>query len=120
VLVADDDAVHREVISDLLERAGHAVVAVASGPAAVEASQRGRFDVVLLDLQIPEMGGFETAVAIRRLEPPGFRTSIVALTASDAPGYGDRCRDAGIDASLSKPVSRDNLVAVVEGSPRLP
>jgi CheY-like chemotaxis protein len=113
VLVADDNAIQREVISHLLETGGYQVVAVSSGREAVDAFHRGGIDLVLLDLQMPEMDGFQTAAAIRALEKSGPQATIVAITASALKTDRERCLEVGISDFLSKPVSKEALLAVV-------
>jgi PAS domain S-box-containing protein len=113
VLVADDNAIQREVVSHLLEAGGYHAIAVSSGREAVERFRRGDIDVVLLDLQMPEMDGFQTAAAIRGLEAPHTRVPMVAITASSLKADRERSREVGINDFLSKPVSREALLTVV-------
>ena len=114
VLVADDNAMQREMVLHLLEQRGYQVTAAAGGAAALAALQHAEFDLVLMDLQMPEMDGFQTAAAIRRREATtGGRVPIVAITASALKADRDRCLEVGIDDYVSKPVSKDQLVAMV-------
>ena len=114
VLVADDNAIQRELVGRFLTRAGYRAVTVASGAEALAELERGGFDLVLLDLQMPVMDGFEIATAIRRRQRPGDRRiPIVAITASALATDRDRCLEVGIDDYLSKPVSRSQLLDLV-------
>ena len=115
VLVADDSAVNRAFIVRLLEKRGHRVVTVDDGRQAVAAVARERFDVVLMDVQMPVMDGLQATMAIRhREEADGGRVPIGALTAHDQPSDAERCRAAGMDAHLTKPPSVEALLRIVE------
>jgi PAS domain S-box-containing protein len=116
ILVAEDTPVNQRLAQRLLERLGHTCVVVADGQLAVEAYAREPFDAVLMDVQMPVMGGFEATTAIRELErKEGSRHCfIVALTAHAMQGYRERCLDAGMDDYLSKPVRRPDLVTLLD------
>ena len=105
VLLAEDSAANRRVATGLLEKAKHAVRAAADGAAAVEAFAAERFDVVLMDLQMPRLDGYGAARAIRRREQEtgAPRTPLVALTARASSGDEALCRSAGFDGYLTKP-----------------
>jgi signal transduction histidine kinase/ActR/RegA family two-component response regulator len=110
VLVAEDNDVNQKVAGHLLETAGHQVVLVETGVAAVEAFTREPVDLILMDLQMPEMNGLEATEAIRRLETgTGRRTPIVALTAHAMEDDRVRCTQASMDGYVSKPIRRDHL-----------
>ena len=116
VLVADDSAVNLEVAGGLLELQGYEVVTVGNGRDAVEAFERGNYDVVLMDLEMPEMDGLAATAAIREIEEKtGRRTPIVAMTAHGGEGFRDRCLQAGMDRYVSKPLRADELFKVIEG-----
>jgi two-component system, sensor histidine kinase and response regulator len=118
VLVAEDNVVNRKLVTTLLHKHGHKVKAVENGRAAVAAittARGGKFDVVLMDLQMPEMSGFEATQAVRGQESPGKRRlPIIALTAHAMQGDRKRCLEAGMDGYLSKPIDVDELIATVE------
>jgi len=118
VLVADDSAVNQRLVSNVLERRGHAITAVDSSANAVEAVQNGSFDVVVMDIQMPVMDGLEAIIRIRSSER-NARTPIVALTASAEQADRARCTAAGVDHYLAKPWQPEELAAIVEGAATL-
>ncbi len=109
VLVADDVATNRRLIEALLSHIGHSFVIVENGREAVAAVAREPFDVVLMDMQMPEMDGIEATAAIRALGGAAGRTPIVALTADVAPEQRGRFEAAGIDRILLKPIRLSEL-----------
>jgi len=110
VLVAEDNAVNQQVAVGMLERAGHRAVVAANGREALALLERESFDLVLMDVQMPEMDGFETTAAIREREKvTGGRLPIVALTAHAMKGDAERCLAAGMDAYLAKPLEMAQL-----------
>jgi hypothetical protein len=112
ILVAEDNEVNRVLMQRVLTRAGHSVVPVVNGKLAIEALKAGSFDVVLMDVHMPEVDGLEATQAIRAREAlEGGHVPIVALTALAIKGDADRCLAAGMDAYLSKPL---NTVALNE------
>jgi signal transduction histidine kinase/DNA-binding response OmpR family regulator len=115
VLVAEDNAVNRKLAEHLLTRRGHTAVMVTNGREATEALQQEHVDLVLMDLQMPEMDGFEATAAIRQREhASGRRTPIVALTAHAMEGDRQRCLDADMDGYISKPVKAVELFEVID------
>jgi two-component system sensor histidine kinase/response regulator len=105
VLLAEDNAVNQKLMLRLLEKRGCSVTLVCDGVRAVEAFQLQSFDLALMDVQMPEMGGFEATAAIRELESvTGRRMPIIALTAHAMQGDRERCLKAGMDDYLSKPI----------------
>jgi CheY-like chemotaxis protein len=114
ILVAEDNAVNQRLILRLLERRGHQVTLAQTGVEAVSASQRAAFDIVFMDLQMPEMGGLEATAAIRQREhAAGGHVPIVAMTAHAMKGDRERCLESGMDGYLSKPVKTSELDAVL-------
>jgi CheY-like chemotaxis protein len=116
VLVAEDNRVNQLVIRRLLEQLGHTVILCDNGRAAVTAVEAQRPDLVLMDIQMPEMDGTAATAAIREREaarPGAGRLPIVALTAFAMKGDRERCLAADMDDYLSKPIRRDQLAAVL-------
>jgi CheY-like chemotaxis protein len=113
VLVAEDDAINRKVVSHMLERRGWVVDVVGNGREAVEAVARHRYDLVVLDCEMPEVDGYAASAAIRAREAGRGRIPIVAMTAATLPGDRDRCLAAGMDDYVAKPFSADALDGVL-------
>ena len=106
---------NQRVASGLLGKRGHHVTVVGDGAAAVAALETGTFDLVLMDVQMPEMDGFEATAEIRRREQTtGGHMRIIAMTAHAMAGDRDRCLRAGMDGYVSKPLDPRLLCAVVE------
>ncbi|HUB12057.1 MAG TPA: ATP-binding protein [Acetobacteraceae bacterium] len=114
VLVADDNGVNQRLVTALLQAIGHTAEVVSNGREAVEAVLRGRFDVVLMDVQMPVMDGVRATRRIRALPPPANAVPIIALTADAVSGAEERYRGAGMDGYLSKPLSPDTLAATLD------
>jgi PAS domain S-box-containing protein len=115
ILVAEDNLVNQRVAAGLLTRRGHEVTVVSNGREAVAALQTGAFELVLMDVQMPDMDGFEATAAIRDWErATGRRVRIVAMTAHAMKGDKERCLAAGMDGYLSKPIDQRSLYAAVE------
>ncbi|MEQ8586448.1 MAG: ATP-binding protein [Thalassobaculaceae bacterium] len=104
ILVAEDNVVNQQVARGLLERDGHTVTVVATGTAAVAAVREGAFDLVLMDLHMPEMGGIEATRAIRALDGAAASIPIVAATAGAMDHEIRACLDAGMNAAVAKPI----------------
>jgi signal transduction histidine kinase/ActR/RegA family two-component response regulator len=116
ILVAEDNFVNLKLITRLLERWGQQVTLAANGREAIEVFQKRAFDLVILDIQMPELDGFEAAAAIRELESKnGKHTPIVAVTAHALVGKREECLARGIDAFVSKPISPRELLNTLVG-----
>jgi len=115
VLLAEDNPVNQRVAVGLLAQRGHCVTVVSNGREACAAIARERFDVVLMDIQMPEMGGLEATALIRERErSTGDHVRIIALTAHAMTDDRARCQQAGMDGYLAKPVDRRELYECVE------
>ncbi len=115
VLLVEDNRVNQIVAKRLLERAGHDVLLAETGREAVAAHAQRKFDVILMDVQMPEMNGFEATAAIRAAEGKSTcRTPIVAMTADAMKGDRERCLAAGMDDYVSKPIDRAILFDVID------
>ncbi len=114
VLLAEDNAVNQKVAARLLEKSGHSVVVASNGMEALHALERERFDVILMDIQMPELDGIEATARIREREKHGsYRTPIIALTAHAMTGDRERCLTAGMDGYVSKPIQLEELVQAI-------
>ena len=114
VLVAEDNPVNRKLASSILQRAGHTAILVTNGREAVDAMERERFDVVLMDVQMPVMGGFEATRLIREAEArSGMRTPIIAVTAHAMKGDREACFEAGMDGFSPKPIQSGKLLEML-------
>ena len=108
ILVAEDNITNQEIALAILEGAGIVAEIADNGKKAVEAVRKGRFDAVLMDIQMPEMDGYEATKAIR--EAPEFKSlPIIAMTAHAMEGDEERCLEAGMDGYVSKPINQDKL-----------
>jgi two-component system sensor histidine kinase/response regulator len=117
ILVAEDNLINRAVVAGILERHGHSLVHADNGREAVEAVALETFDLILMDVQMPEMDGNEATRRIRELErATGSHTMIVAMTAHAMAGDRERCLAAGMDDYLSKPLRKEELLRALEGS----
>ena len=115
VLLAEDNAVNRQLVKALLSKRGHSVVTVGNGREAIAALADGTIDLVLMDVQMPEMDGLEATAVIRTLEKvTGAHVPIIALTAHAMKGDREACLAAGTDGYLSKPVNANDLFALIE------
>ncbi len=124
VLVVDDNRMNQLVAAGVLRRLGHAVETASGGEAAVAACATGRFDVVLMDIMMPDMDGYEAAELIRAGSGEASRTPIIGLSARDMPGDREHAIAAGLDDYLTKPLRTEalegaltRLVAIASGGP---
>ena len=114
ILVVDDSPVNREVAVGLLEIQEHCAEVATSGVEAVELIRQKQFDVVLMDIEMPEMDGLTATRIIRDEEKPDHRTPIIAMTAHALAGVITRCRDAGMDGCVSKPIQPNELFSALD------
>jgi signal transduction histidine kinase/CheY-like chemotaxis protein len=115
VLLAEDNAVNQKIACRFLEKEGHHVTLASHGRQALAAIERENFDVVLMDVQMPEMDGFEATAAIRAQErDSGKHLPIIAMTAHAMAGDRERCLAAGMDNYIAKPMSACELVELLE------
>ena len=121
ILLAEDNPVNRELVTYVLERRGHAVNVAENGREALAALEKHRFDLVLMDVQMPLMDGLEATAAIRAQErSTGAHLPIIAMTAHALKGDRERCLEAGMDEYISKPIHPADLIQLVEESKRNP
>jgi len=119
VLLAEDNAINQKLASRLIEKRGHRVAVAGDGRAALEALEREAFDLVLMDVQMPVMDGFEATAVIRRQEKgTGRHVPIIAMTAHAMKGDRERCLAAGMDGYVPKPVQGQELFAEIEAQIR--
>ena len=115
VLVAEDNAVNQMLVTRLIEKRGHSVKVVANGREALAALKQGTYDLALMDVQMPEMDGFEATGELRKREKrTGLRIPVIALTAHAMKGDRERCLEAGMDGYLSKPIRAQELYELLE------
>ena len=115
VLLAEDNLVNQTLVVRLLEKRGYTVKVVGDGRSAVEAHEFGQFDIVLMDVQMPSMDGFEATAAIRAKERlAGGHIPIIALTAYALKGDKEQCISAGMDGYVSKPIRALELISMIE------
>jgi CheY-like chemotaxis protein len=115
VLLVEDNLVNQTLAVRLLEKRGYIVSVAGDGRQALATLEKKEFDVVLMDVQMPEMDGFEATAAIRETErSTGKHIPIIAMTAHVLKGDEDRCLFAGMDAYLSKPIRTIELFATIE------
>ncbi|MCD4824037.1 MAG: response regulator [Phycisphaerae bacterium] len=114
ILVVEDELVSRTLVQRVLEKAGDSVTAVSGGRDALIRMANSQYDVIIMDIHMPGMDGFETTAAIRRREQDGRRTPIVALTAHTVEGSCQKCFAAGMDGYIAKPVCAQTLKETIQ------
>ncbi len=115
VLLAEDTPANQKLVTYVLGKRGHSVEVAQNGKQALEAVDQQDFDVVLMDVQMPVMDGFQATQAIRKLaDSKKAKLPIIAMTAHALKGDSDRCLDAGMDGYISKPVKGEELIELVE------
>jgi PAS domain S-box-containing protein len=114
ILLAEDNAVNQKLAVRMLEKRGHTLVVAGTGKEALAAWRRERFDLILMDVQMPEMDGFEVTAAIRQAERlTGVHIPIVAMTAHAMSGDRQRCLEAGMDGYIPKPIQAQTVFEVI-------
>jgi two-component system sensor histidine kinase RpfC len=114
ILVAEDNAINRKVIGKILERAGHTIHFVSNGAEALDVLESEKFDIALLDVNMPQTSGLDVAKLYRFAHSDGPRLPIVALTADATPEARRACEQAGMDAYLTKPVDLRELLELLD------
>jgi PAS domain S-box-containing protein len=114
ILVAEDNAMSRKLAATLLKKAGFLVDAVENGKLAIQALRQKAYDLVFMDVQMPEMDGFKATKAIRQMEGQTRHTPIIAMTAHAMKGDRERCLEAGMDDYISKPIDPSMVFKVIE------
>jgi signal transduction histidine kinase/DNA-binding response OmpR family regulator len=115
ILLAEDNRVNQTLAMRILQKRGHAVVIAVDGRQAIEALGKQPFDLILMDMQMPELDGVEAAILIREREKStGGRIPIIALTANAMTGDRERCLDSGMDDYVSKPIQVKDLFAAID------
>ena len=115
ILLAEDHPINQDLAVRILERWGHVVTVANDGREAVEACKTEEFDLVLMDVQMPEMDGLAATAALRALEKPaGRHTPVIAMTAHAMEGDKERCLAAGMDGYVTKPIDRARLFRAIE------
>ena len=113
ILVAEDNPVNKKVALRLLERLGYMADSVVNGEEALRVTSEKKYELVFMDVQMPEMDGIEATRRIRAEVPPPFQPVIIALTANAIHGDADICREAGMDDYISKPVKPEDIHAAI-------
>ena len=117
ILVAEDNATNQKLVSAMLDQQGHSATVVGNGTLAVQRAAQEPFDVILMDVQMPEMSGIEATAAIRKQEEgTGRHLPIVALTARAMAGDREQCLAAGMDAYVAKPVRATELFSAIDAA----
>jgi CheY-like chemotaxis protein len=117
ILLVEDNAVNQQLAVRLLEKRGHIVTVASNGREALDFLKQSKFDLALMDVQMPVMDGFETTAAIRKQEAvSGNHLPVIAMTAHAMQGDRERCLAAGMDAYISKPIQADELIEMVENA----
>ncbi len=120
ILLAEDNEINRKLVAKLLTKKGYPIDTVENGLQAVEAVKSGEYNLVLMDVQMPEMDGLTATQEIRTWETPRMHIPIIAMTAHALQGDRERCLEAGMDDYLTKPISPDEVFETIEKWTRTP
>ena len=113
ILLAEDNAINRKLILNLLGKRGFSIDGVENGIEAVNAWKKGKYNLIFMDVQMPQMDGFEATHEIRQLEKPDQHIPIIAMTAHAMKGYRERCLEAGMDDYLTKPIEPAEVFEII-------
>ena len=119
ILLAEDNPINQEVVRGFLKLRGWTCRCVPDGAQAIDALKSERFDMVLMDVQMPVMDGFEATRRLRAIEGPAASTPVVALTANAMRGDDQRCLDAGMDGYAAKPIQKDAFFGAIDAALKL-
>ena len=115
ILLAEDNIINQKVAVHILDKSGHKVFVANNGQEALEALKKDRYDLILMDVQMPKIGGFEATASIREKEKKtGSHIPIVAMTAHAMKGDRERCLEAGMDDYISKPLKAEELIKTID------
>ena len=115
ILLVEDNPANQKLATYILRDRGHTVEIAGDGREAIYLTEQNRYDVILMDVQMPEMNGLEATAAIRKREDGGRRVPIIAMTAHARSGDRDRCLAADMDGYLSKPINAQVMIRIIEG-----
>jgi CheY-like chemotaxis protein len=111
ILLAEDNPVNQQLMQVLLKKMGYEVALVDNGKLAVEAMEKDSYDIILMDIQMPEMNGLDATRSIRQ---KGFKTPVIAITANALKGDREQCLEAGCDDYLPKPIDKYDLEEMIQ------
>jgi len=114
ILVADDNRTNRNIMSTVLEAAGHHVTMVTDGDETIDALEEGQFDILLLDVNMPRLNGIDTCKMWRQIEGPRARLPIIGVTADATQDTRMECINAGMDMRITKPIDAKHLIKVID------
>ena len=115
ILLAEDNIINQKVAVHILNKSGHTVSVANNGQEALQALKKDRYDLILMDVQMPKMGGFETTASIREKEKKtGSHIPIIAMTAHAMKGDRERCLEAGMDDYIAKPLKAEELIKTID------
>ena len=113
ILLVEDNRINQKLATVMLSKLGYSVDLAENGAEAVAAAEKKQYMIILMDMQMPVMGGIEATEKIRSVDGPNIRTPIIALTANAMESDSDACHAAGMNDFLTKPINRDRLAACI-------